>query len=238
MMIQKRLIVDMGNTRLKYAVFQGDTIVSSGEGIAGVKKVIDTEEIVNSILASVAGEEKTREVLEILPNAIRVNNELQFPIRIAYKTPDTLGVDRIANAVAGVGLFPDKNVLVVDAGTCLKFDFVSDEGMYLGGAISPGLRMRFRAMNDYTANLPLIESWERRPLIGQTTEESLVSGALNGMQNEILATIKRYQELYTDLRIFVTGGDMKYFDFEVKNPIFAHENLTLLGLKLILEANA
>src|SRR5690606_11935328 len=113
MMIQKRLIVDMGNTRLKYAVFQGDTIVSSGEGIAGVKKVIDTEEIVNSILASVAGEEKTRKVLEILPNAIRVNNELQFPIRIAYKTPDTLGVDRIANAVAGAGLFPEKNVLVV-----------------------------------------------------------------------------------------------------------------------------
>ena len=143
----------------------------------------------------------------------------------------------MANAVAIAHLSDGLPALAVDTGTCLKFDFVDDKRNYQGGSISPGLMMRFKAMHEFTANLPMIETWSEKKLIGTTTQESLVSGALIGMENEISATIQRYQSQQKDLRIFMTGGDLKYFDFELKNPIFAHENLTLLGLKLILDKN-
>jgi len=236
-MSNKKLVVDIGNTNLKYAFFEGNEIVHKGVGFENLLDVISIMQYSNAIVASVAEISTTKKVLDVLESVILATNLIKLPIKNNYKTPQTLGMDRLANAVAVSFLAQEHPALSVDIGTCLKFDFVDVTGTYQGGSISPGLRMRFKAMHKYTANLPMIDSWSNKKLIGTTTEESLISGVLIGMENEIFATIQRYQSQEKDLRIFMTGGDLKYFDFELKNPIFAHENLTLLGLKLILDKN-
>ncbi len=236
-MSQEKLVVDIGNTQLKFAFFEGDSVVFKGVGIENLENALSARAYSNAIVASVSDKSTTQKVLDMLDSAIVASNSLIVPIGNKYKTPQTLGMDRLANAVAIAHLSPASPALAVDAGTCLKFDFVDAFGTYQGGSISPGLRMRFKAMHEFTANLPLIDTWSEKKLIGKTTDESMVSGALIGMENEIFATIQRYQSQEKDLRIFMTGGDLKYFDFELKNPIFAHENLTLLGLKLILDKN-
>lgn len=236
-MNQEKLVVDIGNTQLKFAFFEGDTIVFKGVGIGDLQKALLLREYSSAIVASVSDESSTQKVVEILDSVIVASSSLNIPIRNEYKSLQTLGMDRLANAVAIAHLSNGSPALAVDTGTCLKFDFVDSFRTYQGGSISPGLRMRFKAMHEFTANLPMVDLWSEKKLIGTTTEESLVSGVLIGMENEIFATIRRYQSQQKDLRIFMTGGDLKYFDFELKNPIFAHENLTLLGLKLILDEN-
>jgi type III pantothenate kinase len=154
-----------------------------------------------------------------------------------YKTPNTLGQDRLANAIAIQKATTENAAISVDVGTCLKFDFVDEHGNYLGGSISPGLHMRFKALQKYTANLPLIENWEEHPMIGMDTKSSIVSGVVEGMTNEINETLRRYQEKHERLTIFMTGGDYTHFENAINYRIFADPNLTLRGLKLILEAN-
>ena len=231
------LVVDIGNTHLKFAFFEANEICMKGIGLENLQLELQTRPYSYSIIASVGNKEITNQVMSLLENPIIAHNQLKLPITLDYDTPHTLGVDRLANAIAIHTLAKGKPALAVDAGTCLKFDFVNQEGIYMGGSIGPGLHMRFKAMHAFTANLPLIETWSKKELIGKSTKGSMVSGALIGMEHEIKTTIQRYQSQYKDLMIFMTGGDLKYFDLELKNPIFALENLTLLGLKLILEEN-
>lgn len=231
------LVVDIGNTNLKAAYFIDYELHNTLKNIEELSDFTQNSSIDFSIISSVGDEKLTKKVAELLPNALFASSSIRIPITILYKTPNSLGMDRLANAIAARYLHPKSNVLVIDIGTCLKFDFIDANGSYIGGSISPGIRLRFQSLHDYTEKLPLIEKWQKNALIGSTTNESIISGVINGMESEIFHLIQRYQKEYTDLFIILTGGDAKIFDLARKNDIFAHENLTLLGLKLMLEAN-
>ncbi len=168
---------------------------------------------------------------------IILNSNTPLPFKIAYKSPDTLGPDRIALAAAAYERFPHQNVLVIDMGSCITYDLLTAEGIYLGGAISPGIRMRFRAMHQFTAKLPLVEPTEHSPLIGTDTGTSLQSGVMQGVQAEIAGIIEQYERNYKDLTVLIGGGDNKYFDKRFKVNIFAASNLVLDGLRFIMEFN-
>ncbi|MEO9258349.1 MAG: type III pantothenate kinase [Crocinitomicaceae bacterium] len=231
------LVVDIGNTNLKAAYFIDNELHNTLKNIDELSYFIKNNFFDFSIISSVGDESLTKKVISLLPKAILASSSIKIPINILYKTPSSLGMDRLANAIAANYLHPKSNVLVIDVGTCLKFDFVDLNNSYLGGSISPGIRLRFQSLHDYTEKLPLIEKWEKTALIGTTTNESILSGVINGMESEIFHLIQRYQVEFTNLFIILTGGDAKMFDLARKNDIFAHENLTLLGLKLMLEAN-
>lgn len=230
-------VVDVGNTRTKAAYFVDNELCQQFSSLDKIAHFVANNPIDFSLICSVADEEKTQAVQQILPQAIRADWRLRQTINTLYKTPKTLGMDRLANVLAGSFLYPNQHVLVVDIGTCLKFDFIDKMHNYHGGSISPGLGLRFKSLNDYTAQLPLIKKHERTSLIGQSTKESLLSGVINGMENEIFGMIERYRKEYREITLIITGGDAKIFDLAIKNNIFAHENLTLLGLKLMLEVN-
>jgi type III pantothenate kinase len=160
-----------------------------------------------------------------------------LPLTNKYQTPETLGKDRLAAAVAAVNMFPHSNVLVIDAGTCIKYDFINAKAEYLGGAISPGLQMRFNALNHFTEKLPLITLSEYDSLIGKNTAESLLSGVINGTLSEIDGIIERYHKIYPEIQIVLSGGDAEYLVSKLKKEIFAVSNIVLNGLKIILDYN-
>jgi type III pantothenate kinase len=237
------LIVDIGNTSTKVAGFENDEMIwqKTYKSLTNLKNDLDKMIITNAIISSVAREELTNFVKNVVPKSIILNHLLPIPIKNLYKTPKTLGNDRLANAVAGYRLFNDSNTLIIDAGTCLKFDFINKNNEYLGGAIAPGLRMRFNALHTLTANLPLIENFDEVELIGNDTNSSMISGCYNGIINEIEATIVHYTNMYNDLNVILTGGDVsriEKMDFSQKNSIFADRWLTLKGLNEILKYNA
>ena len=155
-----------------------------------------------------------------------------------YKSTSTLGSDRLAAAVGGNFMFPNKNVLIIDAGTCIKYNFVSKNNEYLGGGISPGLRMRFKSLPAFTSRLPLIEMEEDFDnLIGTDTRESILSGVELGAIAEVDGIIERYKSIYEDLTVVFTGGDFNFFVKRLKNSIFADQFLILRGLNVILDYN-
>lgn len=162
----------------------------------------------------------------------RFSAAVPIPLSMGYHTPETLGADRLAVAIGGYSLYPNSNLLVLDFGTCLKCDFVSREGKYEGGSISPGLTMRFKAMHTFTAKLPLLSMPKKFPHqpIGRTTEESMQNGVLFGMAAEAEGMVRFYQEMYPDVKVLVTGGDAEVFEGRFKNAIFVRQNLALLGL--------
>lgn len=236
------LIIDIGNTRTKTACFEGDKMVwqNTYDSFTSLEKDIKQKAFSNAIISSVAKEEFTNFVKNIVPDALILNYQLPIPINNLYRTPQTLGNDRIANAVAAYRSYRNTNTLIIDAGTCLKFDFINEKNEYLGGAIAPGLLMRFKALHTLTANLPLVENYHEMMLIGDDTKASIVSGCYNGVQHEIEATINHYHRTYSDLKIIITGGDVskiEKMDFSQKNSIFADHWLTLKGLNEILKYN-
>jgi type III pantothenate kinase len=170
---------------------------------------------------------------------IRLSAEVKLPIQLKYKSPQTLGMDRLAAVVAANSLFPNTNLLVIDAGSCITYDFIDANANYLGGGISPGLTMRFKALHTFTGRLPLID-WklnDQTDLIGIDTESSIVSGVVHGFRNEIEGTIAHYQKRYNDVKVIATGGDVKGFEFLTKKSIFANPNLVLIGLNELLRHN-
>lgn len=236
------LVVDAGNTSVKIAVFFKGEIVEiqrfEVNDISRIEVWLKNYQTIPCILSSVLSVEATKRLEMLFSQYISVNNEIPLPIKLNYSTPKTLGIDRICNAVAIAFLRPNKNVVSIDLGTCLKFDFVNSENEYLGGSISPGIQLRYKSLNDYTSNLPVINEKSVTPLIGNTTLSSIHSGVINGIQSEINQLIRRYSEEFMDLTFFMTGGDIHYFDFPDKNNIFVDENLTLKGLYQIYLFNA
>lgn len=162
---------------------------------------------------------------------------LKLPLQNMYKTPETLGNDRISAAVGAHKLYPGKNLLVIDAGTCVKYDFVNASGQYIGGAISPGLRMRLEGLHRFTGRLPLLELEQQEALTGQDTKTSIMSGVVNGCAAEIDGIIGRYRQQYSDLTVILTGGDANFLEGKLKNSIFVSPNIVLLGLNEILNYN-
>jgi len=168
---------------------------------------------------------------------LNLDQQTPVPFINRYETPETLGRDRIA-AVAGVqATFPGQPALVIDAGTCITFDAVSEEGVYLGGIISPGLEMRFKSLQAFTHGLPLIERAENHELEGGSTEAAIRSGVMNGMMEEISGLVGRYQKKYPGLVVAGTGGDYEILVKALKNTIFADPYLVLQGLNVILNYN-
>lgn len=235
------LIADAGNTQIKLVYFQGGSIKKEfridATDLKTVQKVIVDHNYHRSILSSVQSDQSTAALAAIIQPDVVLNHQTQLPIDIsAYKTPETLGSDRVANMVAADHLSKGSNALVIDIGTCIKYDLIL-QGKYQGGAIAPGLQMRFKALHDYTGKLPLLEVEEKANLIGTSTALSIQSGVLNGMLAEMNEIIAQYNQQIQPLTIFLTGGDAKRFDKALKNSIFAEENLTVKGLHLILQHN-
>jgi len=239
------LIVDVGNTFVKFAVFKDNLLIHKVSfKLRAFKEQYklthqDFPELKSSIISSVGRLSKTQ--IDIINNDLEVlelNHKTNLPFQNLYKTPTTLGVDRIALASASVNQYPDNNVLIIDAGTCITYDFVTDKNEYLGGAISPGIRLRYEALNNLTANLPLLEKNQPKTITGNTTESSIHSGVVIGAVKEIDGVIDQYKEKYQDLTVILTGGDAKFLSNQLKNSIFANSNFLLEGLNFILEFNS
>lgn len=240
----KKLVIDIGNTLSKIAIFDASKIENfqSTERISinGLKSILSNNSFPEfAIISSVKSYPFTvKNFLKSHCNLFELNYQTALPIKITYTTPQTLGNDRIASAVAGQNIYPYQNVLVINAGTCITYDFVNKEGEYEGGAISPGLEMRFKAMHKFTGKLPLIDKYELSPIIGKHTVGSMVSGVINGITYEMDGFIEKYNYLYPDLKVILSGGTAKYFDKSLKNSTFAIENIVMQGLNIILDYNA
>lgn len=239
------LIIDAGNTYIKVKCFDNDKIVDAeqflneSEAQKFISDLIIAHKIANCIVSDVRGlNDSFRDFLQNNFNTIFFSHQLELPVKINYKTPETLGKDRLA-AVCGAGvIFPGRNVLVIDAGTAITYDILTTENLYAGGNISPGLQIRFKALNTFTGKLPLVHiNKERQNLFGETTEEAIRCGVLNGMIYEIDGFINDFKTQYPDLLIVFTGGDCFFFEKLLKNRIFAEPNLTAIGLNKILELN-
>ncbi|MCB9194764.1 MAG: type III pantothenate kinase [Flavobacteriales bacterium] len=234
------LVIDIGNSNIKTAQFNGSQLIKVN--ICSVDSFELNESFEKVLVSSVSNKKTTEQICSKLTEPIIFNNETPIPLKNLYHTPETLGKDRLANAVAACRLWPNTNTLVIDAGTCLKFDFVTNSNEYLGGSISLGLEMRFKALNTFTANLPLVHFDEMEEMmIGNSTATSIFSGCWIGMNNEIETTIIRYREKFKNLNVVITGGNLEQLqkmDFSQKNSIFADRWLTLKGLNEILKYNA
>jgi type III pantothenate kinase len=237
------LIIDIGNTRVKAAVFEQDTIVSlcvfnKSKVVSEVKKIIKNFNISSTIVSSVSLISlKKMEKLQELAKFSIISAETKVPFTNLYSTPKTLGVDRIALISGAVIKFPKKNVLVIDAGTCITYDFINKEQEYLGGAISPGIKIRYKSLHDYTSKLPLLAIKEPENFIGNSTNESINSGVINGVTQEIDGIINQYKKKYLDLTVVLTGGDTNFLSKQLKSSIFANQNFLLEGLNGILIFN-
>ena len=237
-----KLIIDLGNTLKKFAFFQKDEMKDyySREdfGLDELERMLDEVPVKASILSSVINyPERLTDILAARSTFIKLSNNTPLPIRLDYDTPETLGKDRIAAATGGSHLYPMRNVLIITAGTCITYDVVSPEKIYLGGAIAPGIDMRFRALNTFTDHLPLIEKSGENTLTGRSTAGSIISGVQQGVLAEMDGLIDRYRKEYEDLAVILSGGDAKYFDKKLKNNIFAVPNIVLVGLNIILDFN-
>lgn len=169
---------------------------------------------------------------------IELDHRTELPIENLYETPETLGKDRLAAAVGANELFPDQNILIIDAGTAITYDLVSEKNQFVGGNISPGLQMRFKALNHFTGKLPLVSYSDEFQPIGKNTTDAIRAGVQNGILFEIDQTIDLFNRNYQNLQIVMTGGDSIFFDKKLNYSIFVHFNITLIGLNRILEHNA
>jgi type III pantothenate kinase len=196
-------------------------------------------EIKNSIVSSVAGLDlQVIDFLKENSNFVYYSHKTKLPITLLYKNTETLGLDRIANAVGAAASYPAKNVLSIQAGTCLVLDFVNKKREYLGGSISPGIQMRFEALHQKTKNLPLLSATEKRTnYYGNDTNSSINCGVIKGICYEIEGFIKDYKAQYKDLIVLITGGDAVYLQNSIKNTLFAAQNLVLKGLNEIIKYN-
>jgi len=239
------LVIDVGNTQVKLAVFERDKVLidiscSRNELKSELNKIKKNFLITNSIISSVAllSKKELSEIKEIIPQIILLTHKIAVPFKNLYDTPKTLGVDRIALAAASVSIYPNKNVLVVDAGTCITYDFVDESGSYLGGAITAGVKMRYKSLNTFTDKLPLLNPTYPKNVIGKSTEESIHSGIINGVIGEIFSIINQYEEQYKNLTVVLTGGDTNFLAERLKNGIFANPIFLLEGLNMILKYNS
>jgi len=237
------LIIDIGNTRIKYASLVSGQIQSKGYCVES-----EFENLLNSFKGKVGrlmlstvksiDEGLLKRIQKTFPNSFILTSNMKMPFKSAYETPQTVGADRLALTAGAMFSFPQQDVLVVDIGTCMTFDFIDTNAVYHGGAISPGLRMRLKALNEFTGKLPLIDLQEPTDLIGCSTKESILSGVVNGMLKELEGIIDAYKMRYPATKIILTGGDVAFFDKKLKNSIFADTDILLKGMYFILEQHA
>ncbi|MFN4199510.1 MAG: type III pantothenate kinase [Flavobacterium sp.] len=231
------LAIDAGNTRTKWAVFETNVLVEGGgihkdEFQYSLTTILQKYPLLqHAIFPSVshldAGE------LKFLENSLQVvvvDRKAPFPFKNLYQTPETLGIDRMILASAAVLKYPSVHRLVIDAGTCITYDYVDNQDQYYGGAISPGLQMRYNAMHQFTAKLPQLELAEQVPLVGQDTAHAMHSGVVHGVVGEIEYMIQNILADKENFTIILTGGDAEFLAKRLKSIIFAHSNFLLEGL--------
>jgi type III pantothenate kinase len=237
------LVIDIGNTRSKLAVVNNNKvvhveIVEKNNLYNTVVNLVNTYNLTQGIIAHVSAVD-TQELkkIESCIKLMQLTKTTPIPFNNLYATPATLGVDRIALAAWAATYSPQQNVLVIDAGTCITYDFVDANANYYGGAISPGLQLRYNALNNYTQNLPLLTPQYIENFVGNTTESSIHSGVVHGLINEIDGFINNYKQKNGNLTVVLTGGDANFLVKRLKNTIFANPNILLLGLNAILNYN-
>ncbi len=236
------IIFDEGNTRTKVAWFDTGKLIEThilNEEEGELEKLLIKHSAERAIVSSVVGDRLFRQVKTKSDFPVfQLTHNLRLPYKMDYATPETLGLDRIALAAAAASLHSGKNCLVIDAGTCITYDLITDKSVYLGGAISPGLQMRFKAVNHFTAKLPLVSAEDFQDLVGDSTASSIASGVVTGIKEEVRGTIQRYEERFPQLITIITGGDAGLFDALLKNSIFAAPEFLLRGLNNILDYHA
>ena len=238
------LVIDIGNSLTKYAVFENRRLLhletsESSLFLSKVKDVFENYPKVEYALISSVGklENKEKEVLALFCKVHVLSHTSKVPFKNSYATPNTLGMDRIALATAAFYQYPRRNVLVIDMGTCITYDMMNDAGEYIGGAISPGFHMRYKAMHSQTENLPLLTPQDLLDFVGNSTETCMHSGVINGLVNELDGTIDQYRARFQDLTVILTGGDSQFFVKRLKNSIFANSKFLVEGLNCLLEYN-
>lgn len=243
------LALDFGNSRMKAAIFDKRKLVhletQASLSASRLRKIILQYSIQKSILASVIEERKEIDVLlRKTTQFAKFDSSANLPIKNLYKTPATLGADRLANLIGAYSLYPQRNILVISAGTCITYDVITTEKKYFGGNIAPGLDMQLKAMNTFTARLPLVKKEMTMELFGRSTRTSMLTGVITGTSLEMKGFISEYKKKYPRLKVVLTGGDAPYFEPmvaqkipSVKSKTFAVPHLLLHGLNEILLMN-
>ncbi|WP_284652795.1 type III pantothenate kinase [Flavobacterium terrisoli] len=238
------LAIDVGNTRIKAAVFEGNTLFEvitfdKKELIEKVEFIFLQYSKIKSIVVASVGNLEKNDFLSFEKRAVVffISYESRFPFDNLYTTPKTLGIDRLVLATGAVLQYPNQNRLVIDAGTCITYDFIDEDNRYLGGAISPGIRLRYESLHQFTAKLPLLTKAYPEYVIGNSTEESIHSGVVNGITLEIDGFINQYKAQYAKFIIILTGGDSEFLAKRLKNTIFANSNFLLESLNQTFQYN-
>jgi len=242
--LSMNLVIDQGNTICKLAFFGEENELLSFQvcpqlNVPFLADFLKEKHPQAGILSTV--KDLNPEITDYLkfriPGFILFDHHTPLPVKNAYHTPQTLGLDRMAAAVGAWSLQPGKPLLIVDMGTAVTFDFVSEDGTYMGGNIAPGMQMRLKSLHEYTDKLPLVEAGMDFSMLGEDTQTAIRSGVMQGLFYEIEGYYKDLHQQHPNLFAFLTGGDLFYFEEKLKNGIFVCKNLVLIGLNRILHNN-
>ncbi len=258
------LVLDIGNTSVKAALFDSGELKQLLSSATEVKEAVAKHRISRCMVSKTGSDHPLEDFLSGHPFRLRYfTAATKLPFTNNYGTPETVGTDRLALVAAASALFPSSNLLCIDTGTCLTYNFINSKNEFLGGSIAPGIEMRFKALHHFTARLPLVK-WKMEEqmvrqahhdreqqskienqqskidisLVGNNTDASILSGVLNGMTAETDGIINLYKKRYKHLTVVMTGGSLPFFASALENVIFARPNLVLHGLNTILEYNS
>lgn len=238
------LVIDIGNTATKTDLFSKaglqESYWSETPDIDSINKILkNISEIENAIISATGHlpDDFIYNLKQQIPYVLEFSHLTKLPFTTKYLTPQTIGLDRLAAVAGAYNLYPGKAVLVIDAGTAITYDIKDENDEHLGGNISPGLSMRFKALNQFTARLPLVSPKEDFDLIGNQTETAIRNGIMNGILNEMKGMIAETSKIYRNLTVILTGGDTHFFDYRLKNTIFVLPKLVSTGLNTILNYN-
>ena len=236
------LCFDFGNTRLKAALFQNSKLIEififENDGVEIIGSVLKNFDIQKTILSSVIDHDPEIEnLLSSKTKFHKLNHLSRLPFTTPVGKPETIGADRLALSAAAVYFFPKQHNLVIGMGSCITYNFINADHEFLGGGISPGMEMRMKALNQFTAKLPIVKPDGNVPLVGYDTVTNILSGVVMGMANEIDGFINAYKERYGNFNVHLTGGDLVYLAPHLKNQIFADPELIFKGLYAVSEVN-
>lgn len=241
MNLQKYAAIDVGNSRIKVGIFEENQLVEENyfSDLSQINDWIRKIKPTATIFSAVKNiSEVYLKEMKSLTNVYVLNHALSIPFKNLYESPKTLGADRLASTAGAIYLYPNKNCLVFDLGTCITADFINDKSEFIGGNISLGMMMRFRALHEYTAKLPWLQATNKVTLTGKNTEEAIENGVIQGIFWEIKGCINAYKELYPEIEIIFCGGDADFLiDFFVDLDVKSMPNINLWGLYSILKYN-
>lgn len=237
-----KIVIDKGNSSIKFGVFDKDTLLAVNytpyDDQSLLLSTIRQYQPEAVIVSSVLTDEDYSEIKQMVPRFMLLTSDTPLPFENLYTTPQTLGKDRLAAVAGAQALYADTSMLIIDAGTALTYEILLNGKTYMGGNIAPGLEMRFKALNAFTSKLPMVSKMEKHDFPGLSTNEAIASGVINGMVFEMEGYRTACLEKWGIIKTLLTGGDSDFFARKLKKPIFANQNLVLLGLNRILEYNA